>query len=187
VIPTEWWPIANWSTDTWLAIFTGLLVLVGLLQSWVFRHQAYWLRRTVEDAAKSDEVLQRAYLWPGLGIWRTLSPTQTEFVITIHNTGRTAGTLLRVHVAICDEASYPPALPVFTTFDREDVIPPEMAAGAMKDTGARCVLTGAAPQIIFGYAEYTDIFKKTRRCPWKHRVYLDGRSEPLEGCYSEWT
>jgi hypothetical protein len=181
----EWWMFGNWSTDTWLAIFTGGLVVVGSFQLWVFGFQGKQLKRSVDAAEKSDETLERAYLWPGLGMWET-GPTSTRFHITIHNTGRTAATLKSVHLDLCQEGQYPPKSVKYMCFHREDVIPPE-TGGKLMDTGAYCDLTGDEPKILHGYVCYMDVFKKERRCPWKHRVYRNGVSEPLEGCYSEWT
>jgi hypothetical protein len=50
----KWWPLfADWSTDQWLTIFTGALVLVGLMQLAVFRRQAIRLKETID---KMDEI-----------------------------------------------------------------------------------------------------------------------------------
>jgi hypothetical protein len=189
--PPKWWPISLWSTDNWLAVFTGGLVFVGVLQLIVFGRQARQLKRSVDAVERSDEVLERAYLWPGPGASEMeddpAKPIRTRFFVTVHNTGRTAGVIKEVHGEICTQAQFnagriPPLI-----IRREDVIPPQMPLGQQKPTMAYCDLFGGAPQIMHGFIVYSDVFKKDRRCSWRHRVYPGGVTEPLDGCYSEWT
>lgn len=141
--------------------------------------------RAIDEADKRDKVLQRAYLWPGPGQVQQVGD-DTKIFITVHNTGRTVGVIKAVFYELCTEEEYKAGNPKFQRHDRENVIPPEMG-GEMMRTGASVRLVGSGPMILHGYIIYTDIFQIERKCPWKHRVYRAGRSDPLPGCYSEWT
>jgi hypothetical protein len=91
----------------WVARFTGGLVIVGILQLIAFGLQAFWLRRTVKSSEKSDEILERAYLWPGLGLGIDRDvPGKLKYPISVHNTGRTVGVLKSVYAEICRETEF---------------------------------------------------------------------------------
>jgi hypothetical protein len=165
-------------TDFLIALFTCLLVLIG---AW----QGVQLKRTVDNADLHDRILERAYLWPGPGQSEKIKGDARRFYITVHNTGKTAGIITDTYCRISTEDEFKGGNLIFPGFNRENVIPPD---GKEIRTGAWVDLVGSTPQIIHGYIVYWDVFKEQKRfCYWKHRVKPDGNSDPLPGCYTDWT
>jgi hypothetical protein len=152
-------------TDLALVFFTYCLVIVG----W------YTLRsnqRAVED-------IECAYLWPGFGINEPHGRSGRTWVLTIRNTGRSAGVIHSIHHKLLTEDAYKAGNFKFEYFDgRENVISPsvELKSGIEYD-----IVTS---MISCGYIVFTDIFDRTRKQGWKHRLRLDGHSDSLPGCYS---
>ncbi len=162
-----------------LATFTELLALVTAFLIAIGWYQGAQLKRAVDTAEKSDEKLQRAYVWPGFGHNEPL-PNGRRWFITLHNTGRTAGIIQTIHHAIISENDFNAGKFTYDVFDgRENVIPPQpiqIIAGLSYDI--------LKPRISCGYITYEDVFGKMQRQGWKHRLRLDGNSNSLPGCYS---
>jgi len=85
-------------TNTWMMLFTGGLVLVGILQLWVFGLQARRLRQTIDTMDKTAERQLRAYVLPengGIIDGLMMEPPRAEFMnvpgigLIIKNTGQT--------------------------------------------------------------------------------------------------
>ena len=169
-----------------LDILTAILAGIGALQFLVFGWQGWQLRRSVDFGERRDQILERAYLWPGPGEFESKQKGRMRFNITVHNTGKTVGIITDVYYRLSTETEYETGGLTLQHYHREDVIAPDMAVGVQKRTGASVELIGSEPNILHGYILYKDVFKNTRKCPWKHRVLPDGNSEPLPGCYSEW-
>jgi hypothetical protein len=169
-----------------LDILTAILAGIGALQFFVFGWQGWQLKRSVDFGERRDQILERADLWPGPGEFESKQHGRMRFNITVHNTGKTVGIITDVYYKLSTEAEYETGAFTLQHYHREDVIPPDMAAGVQKRTGASVELIGSEPKILHGYILYKDVFKNTRKCSWKHRVLRDGNSEPLPGCYSEW-
>jgi hypothetical protein len=161
-----------------LLVLTLFLVVFQLL---------LWLatRALVLDARKANERLQRAYLWPGFGQTRSTSENDERiWLLTIHNTGRTAGVIKSIHHALVKEDDFEARRFEYEEFvGRENVIPPDM--------GERVIGTGISfavrseSRISCGYVTYKDVFGHTQVQGWKHRLHLEKRSDSLPGCYSD--
>jgi hypothetical protein len=137
--------------------------------------------RAIDESEKRDRVLNRAYLTPGFGL---LSEINGEPVIHvgIRNTGRTIGILLTVHHALVPEEDFDAGDFAYTKFTgREDAVIPhplvEVRSGVLYKLSEM-------PKISSGWITYTDIFGTTWRQAWKHRLYSNGASDSLPGCYS---
>ena len=163
----------------WLVAVTAILIIVGI-------YQAAQLKRAVDTAEKSDETLQRAYVWPGFGKHEPLHNGMKWFV-TVTNTGQTAGILQAINYAVITQKAYEAGGFKFERFiDREDIIAPS-TQNPGQETGLDFTIDG--PMICCGWIEYEDVFGRIRKRGWKHRLNLTpdsagNFSNPLPGCYS---
>lgn len=176
--------LVEYSRD--LDILTFVLASIGFLQLLVFGWQGRQLKRSVDFGERRDQILERAYLWPGPGAYDVLQPGRIKFFITVHNTGKTVGVITDIHYRLSTVAEFEAGGLTLQHRHWEDVIPPDMAVGAQKGTGVSVELIGKEPKILHGHIVYKDIFKNIRKCSWKHKLHPDGNSDPLPGCYSEW-
>jgi hypothetical protein len=147
----------------------------------------FWQGILVVLGARRDRILARAYLWPGPGHSEPSQPGRRRFYVTVHNTGKTTGVITNIYYRLSTEAEFQAGNLKLEHLHQEDVIPPDMAVGTQKLTGASVELIGSTSKILHGYIVYTDVFKKAHQCPWKHWLKPDGNSDPLPGCYSEWS
>jgi hypothetical protein len=177
-------------TDIFLSIFNALLVIVTAVLIAVGIGQGRELKRAVDVAEKSDEILQRAYLWPGYGESDPLDDgTRRKWHIRVHNTGQTAGIIQTVNYTVKSEEIFKAGWNKFTRFKgREDVIPPSLGKPYDKITGAHFTID--RPQVCWGWIEYQDVFGKIQRQGWKHLLNLKpdaagNYSNPFPGCYSK--
>jgi len=172
-----------------LALFTELLAFVTAILIAVGIYQGRQLKRAVDTAERSDEILQRAYLWPGFGRNDPIGNGEGRKWFTVHNTGQTAGVLQNTYHALIAEDVYKTGGFGFELFDgREDVIPPSFGKPIEIETGLDFPIY--SPMISCGWIVYEDIFGRIRRRGWKHRLNLTpdaagNYSNPLVGCYSD--
>lgn len=166
--------------------FTAVIAAVGIFQLLTFAWQGWQLKRSVDYAERHDKILERAYLWPGPGEHESHQMGRRRFFITVHNTGKTVGIITDVHYQLSPEDEFARGKFDLKHYQRENVIPPDMAAGTQFRTGASVELIGSESEILHGYILYTDVFKRSHKCSWKHWLHPDGSSDPLRGCYSEW-
>jgi hypothetical protein len=161
---TEFWPIFGHRlkiTDTLLAIFTLLLVLVGFRQEW-------WMRKH-ERAYVIGGPGKRQYLylegqpeeeWPVIGI-----------VITAGNYGRTPAFLKHISVGLCPVTHWPPTLyPPFIVC--EDVLYPNYERQKV-DEIATIPISGNDEQVCYGRIVYDDVFGREHWSSWKHLIHAD--------------
>src|SRR5579862_3203479 len=73
-----------------LAWFTALLALVTAFLIVVGIYQGVQLKRSVDSTERANEVLERAYLWPGFGLLIEQNGIRFGIHLGICNTGRTA-------------------------------------------------------------------------------------------------
>lgn len=172
------------STDTLLAAFTGILAVATIALIFVGYNQGKQLKRAVDSAEQSDEMLQRAYLWPGYGLL-ILDQEGTRFGIHlgIRNTGRTHGIVKTVHYAIMSKEAFEESkIITYSVFDgREDVIIPDPAMEARSGVWHR--LSGM-PKVSCGWVTYKDVLGKIRRQGYKYLVHANGRSDSLPDCFT---
>jgi hypothetical protein len=178
------------TTDVFLVFFTAMLVIVTAILAVVGISQGRQLKRAVDVAEKSDEVLQRAYIWPGYGESYPLDDGQRRrWLIRVHNTGQTAGIIQTINYAVQTEEVYNAGWRKFKRFSgREDVIPPSLGKPYDKETGLHFIID--RPKVCWGWIEYQDVFGHVRKQGWKHRLNLapdaaGNHSNPFPGCYSE--
>jgi len=170
--PATWWL----TTDQWLALFTGLLVLVGLLQLKVFSAQARQLRRTVDSFLAGE----RPYIFPSV-------PITTEFLpggahsryptapgapvpqIGLHfaNVGRTPAVIktARAEIAI-GKLPKRPAFKYSQEYRGDIIARPDKQTDIITFGFSRNLTIdeinhiggGTTPIFVFGYVKYTDNF-----------------------------
>jgi hypothetical protein len=153
-----------------LALFTARLWLATL--------------KSIELSKTRESILERAYLWPGPGRAARTGLSHTVFFITVHNSGKTAGIITDIYYRLSTQADFDAGGKLFCHFQREDVIVPGQPEPTR--TGAFVDLIGTDEKTLHGHIVYTDVFKDQHVCHWKHRLSLNGGSDPLPGCYSEW-
>jgi hypothetical protein len=167
-------------------VLTAIIIAVGFFQLGTFAWQGWQLKRSVDFAERHDKILERAYLWPGPGDHEPVQSGRRRFFITVHNTGKTVGIITDVHYQLSTKDEFDSGKFELKHYQRENVIPPDMAPGTQFRTGATVELIGKEPKILHGHICYTDVFKRPHKCFWKHWLLPDGNSDPLQGCYSEW-
>jgi hypothetical protein len=184
------------TTNDPLAMFTLVLATstVGLWCATIAlycasQRQFRQLRRSVDVAENSDEVLQRAYVWPGYGASYPIDDgKRRKWIIRVHNTGRTAGILQKIYFARPTMDEFKARKYVYEYYDgREDVIFSSNGTPIQVNTGLDFTIDG--PTVCCGWIEYQDIFGKVRKQGWKHVLNLTADSAgnysiPFPGCYS---
>jgi hypothetical protein len=198
--------LLNWLTTDAGGFFTFWLVVVGGGQLVLFYVQLRLIReslspakdageaakesaraahRAIDESAKRDHILERAYLWSGPGHTERTQLNRVRFFITVHNTGKTVGIMTDIYYVLSTEEEFKAGVFKFEHIHREEVI--WLDNKFILRTAASRELIGKGSKILHGYILYRDIFGETHKCPWKHWVYPDGNSDPLTGCYTEWT
>jgi hypothetical protein len=195
----------NWLTHDASGAFTSILVLVGVVQIFVFLRQlrlidnslvpakeaaeaakesAKAAHRAIDETEKRDKVLQRGYLWPGFGLV-ILDQTTTRIGIHvgIRNTGRTAGIVKTVHHALVSKEDWDAKkIITYEVYDgREDVIAPDPNTEVRSGVWYRLNIM---PKISCGWITYIDVFGTEWRQGWAHVINATGRTESLPGCYT---
>jgi len=207
---SEFWIILGHRTritDFWLAVFTGLLVLVGA-------GQTYWLRRTVSEGSKQYAAANRAFVVidgfncelttaadhhipievvlidPQLDIRRFATQPRWK------NGGNTPTNEMTISVNW--QAPGGPIPPDYVYRD-----PPRLlfvAPKAVEPTefvemqGAQAIVNhglnpiGDAPlMIIWGRADYEDVFRHSHFIEWCYRVRFERhRGERLRASFVQW-
>lgn len=175
-------------------------MVVGVIHAAVFCYQGYQLRRSVDSAARTTQVTERAYVTGGLG-GRSFAKKDPKFhigiVFTGMNTGRTPAFTKEIYWGACKESEWPiigknwPKVEASKHEIWEDVLPPQMSRDNLvyarfTDTP----IVGKDNHVCYGRIIYTDIFGNVYETAWKHRVVRKGKqleSEALAGAYSsEW-
>ncbi len=161
-------------TDLALVFFTYSLFVVG------------WF--TLRSNERTLEDLQRAYLWPGFAKNKAIKGGGRKWLITVHNTGQTAGVIQKIYFAVATPEDYAAGKYEYALYDkREDVIPHSVGEPYVKETGLDFSISEM--MICCGWIEYQDIFGHIRKQGWKHRLLLTkdaagNWSQSLPGCYS---
>jgi hypothetical protein len=188
--PHKWWGL---STDDWLAIFTGALVLVGFIQFLVFKTQAYWLRRTVQSDEESIYVTESAYIFPIINNKITTNimtgKSSLTFAIRAVNYGRTPGFV--DYICINEEPVRDIEAPILPT--RRDDYPRHLFVGWTvypTATGQEFTIDGHAfiptfeiplkePMIFHGLITYTDVFGINHYTGFARRINEDGTTQSV--------
>jgi hypothetical protein len=171
------------TSDRLLAVFTGLLAFVtaGLV------YVVY-----VQEA--NAQVHERAYIFGG-------GPANVGDPIymygTIDNYGKTPGFLKRVDWGIYDEDNFPKDVPVSNIIEYgllpkgtvrpieiEDVYPPSIKGQPY--LRIKFIHGQNIGRIFFGRFNYHDVFGKNHYSTFKLKLTREG-SDPLPGCYSDWS
>jgi hypothetical protein len=182
------WPQAYYCdlkvTDVWLAIFTGLLVIVtGGLINTAYRQ---------ETMARIHE---RAYIFGG-------GPCQTNVAnigtMTIQNYGRTPAFVEKVEWGLCDEDKFLKDISVSAMIDRgllpsgtvetvkvEGIWPPN-AVPQPFSSKIKIIYPQSVGKIFFGRFDYRDVFGDRHHSTFKLKLEADGPT-PLDGCHSDWS
>jgi hypothetical protein len=195
----------DWLTRDASGAFTCLLVLVGVVQVFVFLKQLRLIRdsllpakeaaeaakesakvahRAIDETEKRDKVLQRAYLWPGFGlVILDKNNTRMGIHVGIRNTGRTAGIVKTVHHALVSKEDWDAKkIVTYKVYDgREDVIAPDANTEVRSGVWYRLNIM---PKISCGWITYIDVFETEWRQGWAHEISMTGRTESLPGCYT---
>jgi len=187
---------ASW----WLACFTLALVFTAVVQAGLFVWQLLLIRKSLGDTKKAACAAEesadaaranaqaimnaeRAYIWPGFAFCIP-RPEEAEWNISLLNTGKTAGIFTKAYHALLTETEFKSGNTRRQEFDgRENVIPPNQPGTEMPSGITQIV--NAESRISCGYIIYTDVFGQTHVQGWKHRLYPNGRSDSLPGCYSD--
>lgn len=167
-----------------LAWFTEMLALVTIFLIGVGIYQGVQLKRSVDTTERANEVLERAYLWPGYGLL-ILDPLTMRFGIHlgIRNTGRTAGIIKTVHHALLSKEEFEANKTItYYVFDgREDVIIPDPSSEVRSGIWHRL---SELPKVSCGWITYIDVFGTTHRQGYKYMVGLRGRTDSLPDCFT---
>jgi hypothetical protein len=194
----------DWLTQDSAGFFTAALGLVAVIQVCLFLWQLILIKKTlkaaqdsasvahraIDAARKRDEILERAYLWPGFGHSRELDGgKRREWRIRVWNSGKTVGVLKEVRWAVVEPEEFEAGKkPNYTPYiGREDVIPPSLGKPDEIETGI--IFTTCKPMVCCGWIVWEDIFGNTQRQGWKHTLNLKADaagnySIPFTGAYS---
>ena len=196
----------HWWQDT-LADFTLGLVLVGVVQAFLFLVQLRLIRqslepakaaaeaakesalaahRAIDEAEKRDKVLERAYLWPGFGLLIYQNDARMGIHVGLRNTGRTAGIIKTVHYALASKNEFEDfengKIITYKMFkDREDAIVPDSRIEVRSGIWHRL---SEMPKVSWGWITYVDVFGTVHCQGWKHIIHTTGRTDSLPGCYT---
>lgn len=176
--PAKWLPIGDWTGDNYLAVFTGMLVLVGVLQLLVFKNQAYWLRHTVESSEAATKVLERAYITGGGG-----RIEGDLFDLHIGNYGRTPADLIFIEYGFISSTT---PLPVART--ASDVIysvrapfRDSIAPGSHKSLPSIAIDPNTVVNtVIYGRFHYVGIWKDRHSSGFLLNIDAVGGGIPIE-------
>jgi hypothetical protein len=187
----EWWQSVFDKPDAYVALFTGLLFVSTVALWWSTRK----LWQSAEKQEATAQIHERAYIFGG----GPASVGDPEYVYgTIDNYGRTPGFLKRVDWGICDEETFPKDVPVsniieygllpkdtIRTIGIEDVYPPSVKGQPYPRI--KFVFLQNIGKIFFGRFMYHDVFGKNHYSTFKLRLTKETGSDPLPGCYSDWS
>src|SRR5215470_8598375 len=93
----------EWLTRDGAVFFTAILAAIAFVQAFLFVWQLKLIRRTLKAARQRDEILERAYLWPGFGESYPLEGGRRRWFIRVWNSGKTVGILQTIHHALVTE------------------------------------------------------------------------------------
>jgi hypothetical protein len=142
---------------------------------------------------------ERAYVFGGGPCWATEpdGSRKDDFgTMTIENYGRTPAFVQTIEWGLCDEALFPDDTPVSRLIDEkrlpgvetvktENVYPPNLRPErASKKIEFR--LSTNMGKIFFGRFTYLDVFGERHHSTFKLKLVQTG-SDPLDGCYSDWS
>jgi hypothetical protein len=178
------------STDWWMFGATVGIGFIGLLQLVAFVAQAIYLRKADANAQRHE----RAYIFGG-GPQR--GGDYPEWVYgAIENDGRTPGFLKQVEWGLCEEEKFPKHITVSKIIDNK-VVPFNTVDGAedvwpSTEKGLLYHRIKFEPKsnngkIFFGRFVYEDIFRIRRYSTFKLKLNEKTGSDPLPGCYSDWS
>ncbi len=192
-------------SDPGVTLVTTLLVLVGSVQVGLFLAQLRLIRESLEPAKEAANAAnlnaqavidaERAYIFGG----GPASGSDPKYVHgAIENDGRTPGFLKRVDWGICDEAIFPKDVPVSRIIEHgllpkeaiekieiEDVYPP--TPKGQPYYRIKFEFLPNIGKIFFGRFVYHDVFGKKHYSTFKLKLHKERGSDPLPGCYSDWS
>ena len=152
-------------TDFLLALFTGVLVIVGV-------GQAVYIREAIVADRDSREILEDCYIYGGGDNQTGIPGYHNKLVINIHNYGRTPVFLKEIKYGFCDDGQLPPKAIYPFSIPWADSIGPNQG----HQRTARIDWDWSRDQIIWGQFVFDDIFGRERTVSFIQKV---GPSDPL--------
>jgi hypothetical protein len=184
--------VANQNGSGITALFTVVLAVSTSL--------LWWETRKNSDAVLRQGAIiklqQRAFVSGGGPMSRSKGDID-DVCMTIENYGHTPAFIKRIEWGLCPEADFPVDEKVsdlidrkqvrVEPLDREDVLPPD--AGTRPYRKARFRFSEHRGEIFFGRYIYEDVFGDPHHSTFKLRLGTGDKpsSEPLPGCYSDWS
>jgi hypothetical protein len=171
--------------DKGIVAFFTVILAISTIGLWLSTQRLWKVTdKMLQQAEKSDVVLERAYLWPGYGLL-ILDQTTVRFGIHlgIRNTGRTAGIIKTVHHALLSKEEFEEnKIVTYYVFDgREDAIIPDPNTEVRSGVWHRL---SEMPKVSCGWITYIDVFGVTRRRGYKYVIDRRGRADSLPDCFT---
>jgi len=163
----------------WVAIFTGLLVLVGFLQLFVFGTQARRLRETIDQMKSAEQRELRAYVSVESGsITPITGQIQPAAHLILRNTGKTPAYQLthwahivvdhvNLQVALPGIGPMPAPLPTITIGPFGGSTKSVPLGRTITQQEYQDILAGTKVVYVYGIIEYEDAFGEKRHTRYK--------------------
>jgi hypothetical protein len=180
----------DWLTHDGVVFFTAVLCFIVFVQAGLFVWQLIVMQKILKEAEANRQAIMRAEqarLWPGFaGHFRRRNGNQIYFGISINNTGRGVGTLVRIYHALVTEAKYQANQFRYEEFDSSGEMFPPNGRNEELPCGIVQIIDVNRPLMIScGYILYTDQYGRSHEQAWKHRLLPTNQSVALPRCYSD--